>query len=97
MPSPLTGAGYLRPVKRSGTKEEVLAMLREHVINGCTGEQESRSERMDRKLSQRHEASVWHANTFAGPGFVPVGPMQPSREDDRFRDFIGRYGNKRND
>lgn len=97
MPSPLPGADYLRPPKRSGSKEEVLAMLREHVANGCISKQESREERMARKLTERHESAVWHANTFSGPGFVPVGPMQPTRQDDRFHDFIGRYGNNKND
>lgn len=97
MTSPLPGADYLRPPKRSGTKEEVLAMLREHVANGCKLPSESREERMERKLRERHESHVWHENTFAGPRFVPVGPMQPTRQDERFKDYRGRYGQVLND
>lgn len=97
MSAPLSGAGYLRPPKRLGTKEEVLKMLREHVMNGQPGTGESRDERMDRKLTERHEAEVWHGNTFAGPGFVPVGPMKPSREDERFKQYRTRFGMVSND
>ncbi len=97
MSAPLSGAGYLRPPKRLGTKEEVLQMLREHVMNGQPGRGESSEERMRRKLLERHEAEVWHANTFAGPGFVTVGPHLPSREDERFKLYRTRYGMVSND
>lgn len=97
MSAPLIGAGYLRPPKRLGTKEEVLAMLREHVMNGQPGMGESRDERMDRKLTERHEAVVWRRNTIAGPRFVAIGPMKPSREDERFKQYRTRFGMVSND
>lgn len=92
MSAPLIGAGYLRPPKRLGSKEEVLAMLREHVMNGQPGAGEDRSERMDRKLTDRHEAVVWRRNTVAGPRFVAIGPMKPSREDERTKLYRTRFG-----
>ena len=97
MPAPLIGAGYLHPPKRLGSKEEVLAMLREHVINGQPGLGESQEERIDRKLTERHEAVVWRRNTVAGPRFVAIGPMKPSREDERFKQYRTRFGMVSND
>lgn len=97
MSAPLSGAGYLRPPKRFGTKEEVLAMLREHVMNGQPGAIESRDERIDRKATELHEAVVWRRNTVAGPRFVAIGPMRPSREDERFKLYRTRYGMVSND
>ena len=52
MSAPRIGAGYLRPPKRLGTKEEVLAMLREHVMSGMKGVEETREQRMERKLTR---------------------------------------------
>lgn len=97
MSAPLIGAGYLRPPKRLGTKEDVLAMLREHVMSGMNGVEETREQRMDRKQNALHEAVVWRRNTFAGPGFVAIGPQLPSREDERFKQYRGRFGMVRND
>lgn len=97
MSAPLIGAGYLRPPKRLGIKEEVLAMLREHVMSGMKGVEETREERMERKLTERHEAAVWRRNTFAGPGFVAIGPQLPSLEDERFKLYRTRFGMVSND
>lgn len=92
MSAPLSGAGYLRPPKRLGTKEEVLAMLREHVMSGMKGAEETREQRRDRKTTELHEAVVWRRNTFAGPRFVAIGPMRPSRDDERFKLYRTRFG-----
>lgn len=90
--------GYLNPPKRLGTKDEVLAMLHDHVMNGMKCLIETREQRMQRKFKERHEAKVWHANTFAGPGWVAVGPVKPSfHNDERFKNYVGRYGQIRND
>lgn len=97
MSAPLIGAGYLRPPKRLGIKEEVLAMLREHVMSGMKGVEETREQRMERKLTERHEAAVWRCNTFSGPRFVAIGPQLPSREDERFKLYRTRFGMVSND
>ena len=97
MSAPLNGAGYLHPPKRLGSKEEVLAMLREHVISGMKGVEETREQRMDRKTTELHEAVVWRRNTVAGPRFVAIGPQLPSREDERFKLYRTRFGMVSND
>ncbi|QIU89434.1 hypothetical protein [Yokenella regensburgei] len=97
MSAPLPGAGYLPPWQPCGTKEEVLTMLREHVKNGCKGVNETREERMERKMLDLHASEVWRANTFAGPGFVAIGPHLPSRTDDRLKVYRGRFGHTRSD
>lgn len=97
MAAPLIGAGYLRPPKRLGTKEEVLQMLREHVMSGMKGVEETREQRMDRKTTELHEAVVWRRNTVAGPRFVAIGPMRPSRDDERFKLYRTRFGMVSND
>ncbi|HGK4672601.1 TPA: hypothetical protein ACJ2WV_001821 [Kluyvera georgiana] len=98
MSAPLSGAGYLRPPKRLGTKEEVLKMLREHVMSGMKGMmEETREQRMERKLIDLHEAVVWRRNTVAGPHFVAIGPIKPSREDERFKLYRTRFGMVSND
>lgn len=97
MSAPLNEAGYLRPPKRLGTKEEVLQMLREHVISGMKGFEETREQRMDRKATELHEAVVWRRNTVAGPRFVAIGPMRPSRDDERFKLYRTRFGMVSND
>ena len=97
MSAPLSGAGYLHPPKRLGTKEEVLTMLREHVMSGMKGVEETRERRMDRKTTELHEAVVWRRNTVAGPRFVAIGPMRPSREDERFKLYRTRFGMVSND
>lgn len=99
MSSPLFGAGYLRAPKTSGTKEEVLAMLKKHVMDGQPSDGMTGRERLDDKYRRLHELAIWRANEFAGPRFEIVGPLQRwgIREDERFRNYIGRYGAIRND
>jgi hypothetical protein len=98
MSAPLQGAGYLRPPKRLGTKEEVLTMLKQHVANGQPSDGLSRSEKMADKVMRLYELSVWRANTFAGPHWVLTGPIRPVEYvEERFRNFIGHYGQVRND
>lgn len=94
MPSPLTGAGYLRPPVRSGTKEEVLARCFEAIANS-----DYLTPTMEERLHLRHEKDVWHDNLEASmrPGFVPVGPMLPTREDERFKRYRFRQGAVSND
>lgn len=94
MPSPLTGAGYLRPPVRSGTKEEVLARCFEAIAKN-----DYQTPSMEERLHLRHEKDVWYDNLEASmrPGFVPVGPMLPTREDERFRRYRFRQGAVSND
>lgn len=99
MSSPLFGAGYLRAPKKSGTKAEVLAMLRQHVLEGMPGDGKTGEQRRQDKLDELHALVVHRRNERAGPVFQIVGPVQPwnGREDERFKDYIGRGGNTRND
>ncbi|HDS1238695.1 TPA: hypothetical protein QEG37_004907 [Pluralibacter gergoviae] len=99
MSSPLFGAGYLRAPKKSGTKAEVLAMLRKHVMEGMPGDGKNGEQRRQDKLDELHALVVHRRNERAGPVFQIVGPTQPwsSRGDERFKDYIGRGGNTRND
>lgn len=94
MSAPLNEAGYLRPPVRSGTKEEVLARCFEAIENN-----DYQTPSMEERLQQRFEKDVWHDNLEASirPGFVPVGPMLPTREDERFRRYRFRQGAVSND
>lgn len=94
MSSPLTGAGYLRPPVRSGTKEEVLARCFEAIANN-----DYQTPSMEERLQRRFEKDVWYDNLEVSmrPGFVPVGPMQPTREDERFKQYRFRQGAVSND
>lgn len=94
MTAPLPGAGYLRPPVRSGTKEEVLARCFEAIANS-----DYQAPTMEDRLQQRHEKDAWYDNLEASmrPGFVPVGPMLPTRDDERFKRYIFRQGAVSND
>lgn len=89
MSAPLNEAGYLRPPVRSGTKEEVLARCFEAIANN-----DYQAPNMEDRLQQRFEKDVWYDNLEASmkPGFVPVGPMRPTSEDERFKRYRTRYG-----
>ncbi len=89
MSAPLTGAGYLRPPKRSGTKEEVLARCFAAIAND-----DFQKPTMGDRLQERHEKEVWFANLEASfrPIWMEVGPVQPTYVDDRMREHRGRYG-----
>lgn len=99
MSSPLFGAGYLRAPKKSGTKAEVLAMLRKHVMDGMPCDGKTGEQRRQDKRSELHALAVYRANEFAGPEFQITGPLLPwnDRIDERFKRYIGRGGNTRND
>lgn len=99
MSSPLFGAGYLRAPKKSGTKAEVLAMLKQFVMDGQPFDGKTGEQRKQDKRDELHALAVHRANEFAGPEFQIVGPAQPwgRRVDERFKDYIGRGGNTRND
>ena len=94
MSSPLHGAGYLRPPKRSGTKEEVLARCFAAIAND-----DFQKPTMEERLQERHEKEVWYANLEASfrPIWMAVGPVQPTYVDDRMRKYRGRYGEVRSD
>ncbi|HBW4375434.1 TPA: hypothetical protein ME505_005078 [Klebsiella pneumoniae] len=89
MSAPLHGAGYLRPPVRSGTKEEVLARCFETIANN-----DYQTPSMDERLGRIYEKKVWEMNLQASmrPGFVPVGPIKHSRDDDRFKEYRFRLG-----
>lgn len=89
MSSPLHGAGYLRPPKRSGTKEEVLARCFAAIAND-----DFQKPTMEERLLELHEKEVWYANLEASfrPIWMAVGPVQPTYVDDRMREHRGRYG-----
>lgn len=101
MSSPLPGAVYLRPRKTSGTKEEVLAGLFEHLKNtlGKPCEIESKEARMARKMDELWANRVWQDNHEASfcPGWQVVGPIKPQYTDERMRTYRGRYGHVRSD
>ncbi|HGI7029158.1 TPA: hypothetical protein ACJVFL_002488 [Klebsiella aerogenes] len=93
MSSPLHGAGYLQPQKRSGTKEEVLARCFEAIaINNY------QTPNMKVRIQERFEKDVWFDNQEASkcPQYVPVGPMRPSREDERIKRYRARFGSVSN-
>ena len=94
MSAPLNGAGYLRPPVRSGTKEEVLTRCFEAIANS-----DYQAPTMEDRLQQRYEKDVWYDNLEASmrPGFVPVGPMLSTREDERFKRYRFRQGAVSND
>lgn len=94
MTAPLPGAGYLRAPVRSGTKEEVLARCFEAIANN-----DYQTPTIEDRLHLRHEKDVWYGNQEASmrPGFVPVGPMKPTRDDERFRRYRFRQGAVSND
>lgn len=89
MSSPLHGADYLRPPKASGSREEVLARCFEAIANN-----DYQTPSMDERLDRIYEKTVWEMNLQASmlPGFVPVGPMKHSRDDDRFKEYRFRLG-----
>ncbi|EOC5807409.1 hypothetical protein ACI49Z_003432 [Cronobacter turicensis] len=101
MSSPLPGAGYARPPKRSGTKEEVLARIKAHLQEtiGKQYETESKEARMTRQADALADRQLWDKNSAASfrPGFVTTGPRRPEETDNRMRRFLGRYGHVRND
>lgn len=94
MSAPLNEAGYLRPPVRSGTKEEVLKRCFEAIANN-----DYQTLSMEERLLRRSEKDVWYDNQKASmrPGFVPVGPMQPTRDDERFKRYRFRQGAVSND
>lgn len=89
MSSPLHGEDYLRPPKASGSREEVLARCFEAIVND-----DYQTPSMDERLDRLYEKTVWEMNLQASmrPGFVPVGPMKHSRDDDRFKEYRFRLG-----
>lgn len=80
---------YLRPPIRSGSRDEVLARCFEAIANN-----DHQTPSMEERLQQRFEKDVWYDNLEASmrPGFVPVGPMRPTSEDERFKLYRTRYG-----
>lgn len=101
MSEPLPGAGYLRPPKRSGTKEEVLARLFDHLDKtlGKLCVPESKEARLLRHSEELWSKRVWRDNFEASfrPVWQIVGPVQPTYTDDRMRKYRGRFGHTRSD
>lgn len=101
MNSPLPGADYLRPPKRSGTKEEVLARLFDHLDKtlGKPFEPESKEARTKRHMDELWANRVHQDNYEASfrPGWQIVGPVKPTYVDDRMRTYRGRFGHVRSD
>lgn len=64
MSAPLHGAGYLRPPKRSGTKEEVLARCFAAIAND-----DFQKPTMEDRILELHEKEVWYANLEASYQF----------------------------
>ncbi|KHE04886.1 hypothetical protein [Citrobacter braakii] len=94
MSAPITGAGYLRPPKRSGTKSEVLARCFAAIANN-----DYQKPTMEERLQELHEKEVWFANLEASfrPIWMTVGPVQPTYVDDRMREHRGKFGHTRSD
>ncbi|EOI3576235.1 hypothetical protein BS412_15750 [Cronobacter turicensis] len=101
MSAPLHGAGYARPPKRAGTKEEVLARIKAHLQEtlGRQYETERKEARMTRQADALADRQLWDDNlaTSFMPGFVTTGPRRPEETDYRMRQFLGRYGHVRSD
>lgn len=97
MSAPLTGAGYLRPPKRSGTREEVLARLFAHLDKtlGTQHEVESKQQREQRLMDELWANLAWQDNYEASfrPAWQTVGPRQPDFTE--WRRWKGRYGHTR--
>ncbi|ENH3197912.1 hypothetical protein ABV255_001437 [Citrobacter braakii] len=94
MSSPLHGAGYLRPPKRSGTKAEVLARCFAAIANN-----DYQKPTMEERLLERYEKEVWYANLEASfrPIWMAAGPVQLTYVDDRMREHRGKFGHTRSD
>lgn len=105
MPSPLMrGEYYLRP-KPAGTKEEVLARMKEIILGNMNQPANCDvmpwHERMEAKLIQRRAREIWDDNYKASflPDWICVGPQKPfgDRTDQRYLNYTGRYGHTRSD
>lgn len=98
MVSPLPGADYLRPPVKCGTREEVLARMKE-IIDGFNSKQEpdSRETRMERHEQRRYEAAIWLMNQQAAtfPRYEITGPRLPARA--HVRVWYGRFGHARDE
>ena len=101
MPSPLSGATYLRPPKRSGTREEVLARTFAQLEKSLSGlpDVECREERLNRYADELIDKTIWQWNLEASfrPEWQVTGPMQPTYTDERLRNYRGRFGHTRSD
>jgi len=99
MASPLPGADYLRPPVKCGTREEVLARMKEAIDKFMTNPQEpvSREQRMNEHFRVRHEKAVWVENARASlrPQFIAIGPRLPARA--HVRVWYGRFGHARDE
>lgn len=95
------GAGYLRPPKRSGTREEVLARLFAHLDKtlGTQYEVESKPQREQRLMDELWANRVWQDNYEASfrPTWQLTGPRLPTYTGEQYRRYIGRYGHTRMD
>lgn len=62
----------------------------------CTPEQiqDAQDDYWIDKLTRKREAQLWHDNFMASfsPGWVTVGPKQPTFYSDFYRDTYGRLG-----
>lgn len=81
----------------ASTKESVLEGFAKYFSGELKAKELTKAEHIDNKHKALHEAVVWRRNTFAGPRFVAIGPQLPSREDERFKQYRGRFGMVRND
>lgn len=101
MSSPLSGATYLRPPRRSGTREEVLARTFAQLEKSLSGRTEvkSRDERLNRYADELIDKTIWQWNLEASsrPAWQLTGPVKPTYIDDRLRTYRGRFGHTRSD
>lgn len=99
MTSPLPGADYLRPPVKCGTREEVLARMKEAIDKFMTNPQEPESKdvRMERNEQRRKEAAIWLINQRAAtfPRYEITGPRLPARA--HVRVWYGRFGHARDE
>jgi len=108
MSQPPQGAGYFRAPKKLESKDEVIARVcaflaeelgKKQVDNRSQEEKDMAADAWwEERGLRRYESMLWRNNFKASfsPVFIPCGPMQPSRINDRDRDYIGRYGHVRN-
>ena len=81
----------------ASTKESVLEGFAKYFAGELKAKELTTTELIDNKYESLRKAVVWRRNTFAGPLFVAIGPMRPSREDERLKLYRTRFGMVSND
>lgn len=105
-PPLMRGDYFLQPTP-AGTKGEVLARMREVILQNIKApshyKAENYEERMLRKLIRLRAKEIWQGNFEASfhPSWQVVGPQLPfafgEYIDPRMRNYTGKFGHTRSD